>query len=162
MMENKKRAQKTPMSLALDEARKAFVLGEVPVGAVIFRSGKLIAAAHNLVRSVFDPTGHAEIRALRLACQQLHNERLPDCDLYVTLEPCAMCAAAISFARIRRLYYGASDEKGGAIEHGGRFFNQSTCHHAPEIYPGFGGDEAAALLKQFFQLQRAKEFRMQF
>jgi len=146
--------RKSPMEQALDEARKALNLGEVPVGAVIVKKSRIIAAAHNLTHHVFDPTGHAEIRAIRMACQFLQSERLPECDLYVTLEPCAMCAAAISFARIRRLYYGAQDEKGGAVENGGRFFAQATCHHAPEIYSGFASEEASGLLKRFFQLRR--------
>jgi len=146
--------RKSPMEQALDAARQALKLGEVPVGAVIVKQGRIIAAAHNLTHHVFDPTGHAEIRAIRMACQLLQSERLPECDLYVTLEPCAMCAAAISFARIHRLYYGAQDEKGGAVENGGRFFTQASCHHVPEIYSGFANDEASSLLKHFFQQRR--------
>ncbi|UXN03910.1 nucleoside deaminase [Bartonella sp. HY406] len=146
--------QSTPMELALREAKLAFELDEVPVGAVIFHQGKLIAKAHNLTRHVFDPTGHAEIRAIRMACEALSSERLPECDLYVTLEPCAMCAAAISFARIRRLYYGASDPKGGAVEYGPVFFNQPTCHHRPDVYSGLCEQETSDLLTQFFSNKR--------
>lgn len=143
-----------PMERALAQARQALALDEVPVGAVIVRHGMVIAAAHNLTHSVYDPTGHAETRAIRMACEALQSERLPDCDLYVTLEPCAMCAAAISFARIRRLYYGAKDPKGGAVEHGPRFFTQPTCHHAPDIYSAIAEGACARLLKGFFQAKR--------
>jgi tRNA(adenine34) deaminase len=143
-----------PMALALAEARAAAARGEVPVGAVIVRNGTVIAAAHNRPREIKDPTAHAEMLAIRRACEVLGDERLAGCDLYVTLEPCAMCAAAISFARIRRLYFGAPDPKGGAVEHGPRFFAQATCHHAPEVYGGLGESEAAALLKTFFAERR--------
>jgi len=156
-----KTLSESPMEQALDAARQALELGEVPVGAVIVRKARVIAVAHNLTHHVFDPTGHAEIRAIRMACQFLQSERLPECDLYVTLEPCAMCAAAISFARIRRLYYGAPDEKGGAVENGGRFFSQASCHHVPEIYSGFASLEAASLLKQFFQMRRKNKAQPQ-
>lgn len=148
------KSQLTPMELALEQARLAFELGEVPVGAVIFHQGKLIAKAHNLTRHVFDPTGHAEIRAIRMACEALSSERLPECDLYVTLEPCAMCAGAISFSRIRRLYYGARDAKGGAVEHGPIFFSQPTCHHSPDIYAGLCESEASSILTDFFSTRR--------
>jgi len=151
------RTDLSPMKAAFAEAHKAFALDEVPVGAVIVRNGHIIAAAHNLTHSVSDPTGHAEIRAIRMACSTLQSERLADCDLYVTLEPCAMCAAAIAFARIRRLYYGASDPKGGAVEHGPRFFNQPTCHHMPEVYSAIAENEAANLLKEFFLKKRNQQ-----
>ncbi len=143
------------MARALAEADAAGQRGEVPVGAVIVAvDGALLAAAGNRTREYADPTAHAELLAIRAACASLGSERLNDCDLYVTLEPCAMCAAAISFARIRRLYYGASDPKGGGVEHGARVFNQPTCHHAPEIYAGIDEARAAALLKAFFQTKR--------
>lgn len=146
------------MREALNEARRAAAAGEVPVGAVIVRKGKIIAKAHNQTRGGKDfspdPTAHAEIRAIRLACAALSAERLAECDLYVSLEPCAMCAAAISFARIRRLYYGAADAKGGAAEHGGRFFHSPSCFHAPELYSGLSEQESAALLKDFFRSRR--------
>ena len=144
-----------PMLQAFSEAQAAANRGEVPVGAVIVDSyGKQIAAAGNLTLLLKDPTAHAEMLAIRMAAQALGSERLIDCDLYVTLEPCAMCAAAISFARIRRIYFAASDEKMGAIENGPRFFNQPTCHHAPEVYGGIGENEAQALLKDFFKSRR--------
>lgn len=142
------------MGLALTEARAAAALGEVPVGAVVTRDGAVIARAGNRTRELNDPTAHAEILAIRAACEALGDERLVGCDLHVTLEPCAMCAAAISFARIRRLYYGASDPKGGGVEHGGRFYEQPTCHHAPEVYSGFRESEAAAILRDFFRERR--------
>ncbi len=143
------------MSLALDEARAAAERGEVPVGAVIVSaSGDVLVLAGNRTRELNDPTAHAEILAIRAACSVLESERLVDCDLYVTLEPCPMCAAAISFARIRRLYYGASDPKSGGVEHGPRIFSQPTCHHAPEVYPGLAEPESAALLKSFFAAKR--------
>jgi len=142
------------MSLALDEARAAEKRGEVPVGCVIVRNGTVVACAGNRTLADKDPTAHAEMLAIRAAAAALGSERLMDCDLYVTLEPCAMCAAAISFARIRRLYFGAADPKGGAVEHGPRFFGQPTCHHQSEIYGGLGESEAAALLKDFFQARR--------
>ncbi len=143
------------MELALVEARAAGHRGEVPVGAVLVgRDGAVIAAAGNATRRENDPTAHAEIVVIRAGAAKLGAERLAGCDLYVTLEPCAMCAAAISFARIRRVYYGASDPKGGGVEHGGRFFSQPTCHHAPEVYGGIAEDEAARLLKDFFGARR--------
>ena len=142
------------MDLALKQARAAEAAGEVPIGCVIVRDGTVIASAGNRTLTDRDPTAHAEIVAIRSAAKALGSERLADCDLYVTLEPCAMCAAASSFARIRRLYYGAPDPKGGAIEHGVRFFEAPTCHHRPEVYGGIGEGEAAALLREFFQARR--------
>jgi tRNA(Arg) A34 adenosine deaminase TadA len=143
------------MSLALEEAQAAALRGEVPIGAVVAGpDGAVLARAGNRTREWRDPTAHAEIIAIREAARALDNERLIGCDLYVTLEPCAMCAAAISFARIRRLYFGASDEKGGAVESGGRFFSQPTCHHAPEVYGGIDEVRAAALLREFFAALR--------
>ncbi|MCJ2051469.1 nucleoside deaminase [Methylobacterium sp. J-070] len=129
-------------------------MGEVPVGAVVVRDGIVLAVAHNQPRALRDATAHAEILAIRAACARIGDERLTGCDLYVTLEPCAMCAGAISFARIRRLYYGAADPKGGGVEHGPRVFNQPTCHHAPDVYGGFREREAAALLRDFFAQRR--------
>ena len=143
-----------PMRAALDAAHAAAQAGEVPVGAAIFRNGELLAAAGNAPRALADPTAHAEIRAIREAARLLGRDRLEDCDLWVTLEPCAMCAGAIAHARIARLYYGAADPKGGAVEHGPRFFGQPTCHHRPEVYPGIGEDEAARLLRDFFRERR--------
>jgi len=142
------------MELALDEARKAQAAGEVPVGCVIVRDNAVVAAAGNRTLIDRDPTAHAEVIAIRTAAGVLGSERLTDCDLYVTLEPCAMCAAALSFARIRRVYYGAADPKGGAIEHGPRFFTQPTCHHRPEVYGGIGESAAADLLRAFFAAKR--------
>jgi tRNA(adenine34) deaminase len=142
------------MDLALDEARTAVAAGEVPVGCVIVHEGEVIARAHNRTLTDRDPTAHCEMLAIRHAAEALASERLTDCDLYVTLEPCAMCAAAISFARIRRLYYGAADSKGGAVENGVRFFASPTCHHRPEVYGGIGEADAAALLKDFFRARR--------
>jgi tRNA(adenine34) deaminase len=142
------------MELALDEARKAQNIGEVPVGCVIVREGVVIAAAGNRTLADCDPTAHAEIIAIRAAAQTLGSERLVDCDLHVTLEPCAMCAAAMSFARIRRVYYGAPDPKGGAIDNGVRFFASPTCHHRPEVYGGIGEAASAALLRGFFEAKR--------
>jgi tRNA(adenine34) deaminase len=142
------------MDLALAQACAAAQAGEVPVGCVVVREGMVIAAARNRTLSDRDPTAHAEMLAIRQAAMLLGSERLTDCDLYVSLEPCAMCAAAISFARIRRLYYGAADPKGGAVESGVRFFSAATCHHKPEIYGGIGEREAAALLKDFFAARR--------
>lgn len=142
------------MDLALAEARKAASLDEVPIGAVVVRDGMIVAAAHNRVETDKDPTAHAELLAIRAAAATLGAPRLPDCDLYVTLEPCAMCAQAIAFARIRRLYYGASDPKGGGVEHGARIFAQATCHHRPEVYGGIGETDAGALLKEFFAARR--------
>lgn len=144
-----------PMSLALAEAEAAAARGEVPVGAVIVAAdGTVLASAGNRTREGNDPTAHAEILAIRAAAARLESERLTGCDLYVTLEPCAMCAGAISFARIRRLYFGASDEKGGAVENGVRFFADPTCHHAPEVYGGIDEVRAAELLKSFFAMRR--------
>ena len=144
-----------PMALALDQARLAAALGEVPVGAVILGpDGQVMARAHNRVILDHDPTAHAEILALRAAARTLSNERLSDCDLYVTLEPCAMCAGAISLARVRRLYFGADDPKGGAVETGPRLFDQPTCHHRPEIYGGIAASLSATLLRDFFKSRR--------
>jgi tRNA(adenine34) deaminase len=142
------------MDLALGKARAAAVTGEVPVGCVVVRDDTVLAQAFNRTITDRDPTAHAEVPAIRAAAAALGTERLTDCDLYVTLEPCAMCAAAISFARIRRLYYGAADPKGGAIENGVRFFAAPTCHHRPEVYGGIGESEAAALLTAFFRARR--------
>lgn len=142
------------MDAALDEARAAALRDETPVGAVVVRDGVILARAGNETRALSDPTAHAEILAIRRACAAIGSERLPGCDLYVTLEPCAMCAAAISFARIRRLYFGASDEKGGAVEAGPRFFSQPTCHHAPEVYSGLAESDCADILKAFFKRKR--------
>ena len=142
------------MQIALDEARAAGERGEIPVGCAIVRGTDLIARAGNRTVADRDPTAHAELIAIRAAATRLGNERLADCDLYVTLEPCAMCAAAISFARIRRLYFGASDPKGGAVEHGVRFFAAPTCHHRPEVYGNINESDCAALLKDFFQSRR--------
>ena len=141
------------MDMALEEARAAQAAGEVPVGCVIVRDGTVIARAGNRTADR-DPTAHAELIALRTAAAALGSERLSDCDLYVSLEPCAMCAAAMSFARIRRLYYGAADPKGGAVESGVRFFASPTCHHRPEVYGGINETEAAALLRGFFAARR--------
>lgn len=142
------------MQLALEQARAAAAQGEVPVGAIIMRSDRVIASAHNAPRARHDPTAHAEIAAIRAAAAALGQDRLEDCSLWVTLEPCAMCAGAIAHARIARLYYGASDPKGGAVEHGPRLFEQPTIHHRPEIYAGIGAEEAAALLREFFESRR--------
>ena len=147
-------ATHTFMELALDEAHAAADAGEVPIGCVIVCDGDLIAQAANRTLLDRDPTAHAEMVAIRQAAAALGSERLVDCDLYVTLEPCAMCAAAISFARIRRLYYGAADPKGGAVENGVRFFASPTCHHRPEVYGGMNEAEASALLKEFFRARR--------
>ena len=143
-----------PMQAALDAAAKAAAAGEVPVGAVVVKGGEVIAIAANATRNPPDPTGHAEMRAIRQAAAALGDDRLTDCDLYVTLEPCAMCAGAISHARISRLYYAASDPKGGAVEHGARVFEQAQCLHAPEVYSGMGEGEAAELLRGFFRQRR--------
>ncbi|SOC09447.1 nucleoside deaminase [Stappia indica] len=142
------------MDLALEEARAAAARGEVPVGAVLVRGGEILAADGNRTLELSDPTAHAEILVMRRAAATLGSQRLPDCDLYVTLEPCPMCAAAISFARIRRLYFGASDPKGGAVENGVRFYSQPTCHHAPEVYSGLAERDAADLLRGFFRDRR--------
>ena len=139
-----------PMSIAFAEARKAASLGEVPVGAAVMREGRLLASAGNRTRTLNDPTAHAETLAIRIACAAIGDERLTGADLYVTLEPCVLCVGAISFARIRRLYFAAADPKGGAVENGVRFFGQPTCHHAPEVYGGIREQEAAVLLKDFF------------
>jgi len=143
-----------PMKLALDEAARAEAAGEVPVGAVVVRDGRVIASAHNAPRGQSDPTAHAEMLAIRQAAAALGQERLEGCELWVTLEPCAMCAGAIAHARIARLYYAASDPKGGAVEHGARVFDQPQCLHRPEIYSGMGEEEAAALLRGFFRKRR--------
>jgi tRNA(adenine34) deaminase len=142
------------MDLALAEARAAGERGEVPIGSVIVRGGDVVTRAGNRTLADRDPTAHAEIVAIRAAAALLGSERLADSDLYVTLEPCAMCAGAIALARIRRLYYGASDPKGGAVESGGKFFASPTCHHRPEIYGGLAEEEAGALLKDFFKQRR--------
>jgi len=142
------------MSIALEEARAAGARGEVPVGCVVVRDGTIVARAGNRTIADHDPTAHAELIAIRAAASTLGSERLTDCDLYVTLEPCAMCAAAMSFARVRRLYFGAADAKGGAVEHGVRFFAAPTCHHRPEVYGGINESECGELLKSFFQARR--------
>jgi tRNA(adenine34) deaminase len=144
----------TFMDLALEEARAAGEAGEVPVGCVIVHDGAVIARAGNRTLADADPTAHAELVAIRLAASLLGSERLGDCDLYVTLEPCAMCAGAVSFARIRRLYYGAADPKGGAVDNGVKFFAAPTCHHRPEVYGGLAELESSALLKEFFRERR--------
>ncbi len=143
-----------PMRRALAAATEAAARGEVPVGAVVTRSGSVLAVAANAPRALADPTAHAEILAIRAAARALGRDRLDGCDLWVTLEPCAMCAGAIAHARLDRLYYGAEDAKGGAVAHGPRFFGQPTCHHRPEIYAGIGESEAAALLRAFFAARR--------
>ncbi len=148
------RARRDFMQLALDEAARAADRGEVPVGAVLVHAGEVLAADGNRTREQADPTAHAEILVLRAGAARLGNDRLGDCDLYVTLEPCTMCAAAISFARLRRVYYGAADPKGGAVESGVRFFAQPTCHHRPEVYGGFRERESAQLLRDFFAGRR--------
>ena len=142
------------MQRALEEARAAGERGEVPIGAVVVADGEVVAAAGNRTRELNDVTAHAEILAIREASSKLSAERLSGADLYVTLEPCAMCAAAISFARIKRLYYGADDEKGGGVDHGGRFYSQSTCHHRPEVYSGIAAQDASTILKAFFETKR--------
>ena len=139
------------MERAFAEAEAAAGRGEVPVGAVVVQDGRVLAAAGNRTEEQNDPTAHAELLAIREACAAMGAPRLPDADLYVTLEPCAMCAQAIAFARLRRLYYGAADPKGGGVAHGARIFSRPTCHHRPEIYDGIDGERAAALLKRFFQ-----------
>jgi tRNA(adenine34) deaminase len=145
---------KSFMDQALNLARAAALAGEVPVGCVVVREGEVIAGAANRTLTDRDPTAHAEMLAIRQAARVLGTERLTDCDVHVTLEPCAMCAGAISFARIRRLYYGAADPKGGAVDNGVRFFTSPTCHHRPEVYGGIGEREASALLKDFFKERR--------
>ncbi len=143
------------MQMALAEARAAADAGEVPVGAVLVdAAGHVLSRAGNRVEAAYDPTGHAEMRVIRAACAERQSPRLPDCDLYVTLEPCAMCATAISFARLRRVYFGAYDPKGGSVEHGGKFFNQPTCHHAPEVVGGVEEQESSAILRAFFAARR--------
>lgn len=143
------------MARALALAREAQAAGEVPVGAVVVRRGEVVGEGYNTPRASKDPTAHAEIVAIRRASEKLGQERLEECELWVTLEPCAMCAGAISHARIARLYYAAPDPKGGAVEHGARVFDQPQCHHRPEVYSGMGEDEAAALLRNFFAERRA-------
>jgi tRNA(adenine34) deaminase len=142
------------MDLAIAESRSAQAAGEVPIGCVVVRDGGVIARAGNRTLRDKDPTAHAEILAIRQAAAAIGSERLVDCDLYVTLEPCTMCAGAISFARLRRLYYGATDSKGGAVESGVRFFAAPTCHHRPEVYGGIAEVETAALLRDFFRERR--------
>jgi tRNA(adenine34) deaminase len=143
-----------PMRLALDEARAAAAAGEVPVGALVTRDGEVLGIGRNRMRADHDPTAHAEVVAMRAAAQAVGDWRLDGCDLWVTLEPCAMCAGAIALARVSRLYFGAGDPKGGAVLHGPRLFTQPTCHHAPEVYPGIGEGEAGELLRDFFRERR--------
>ena len=150
----KKSGQAAAFDRAFAEAKAAALRGEVPVGAAILKDEVIIAAAGNRTLELKDPTAHAEMLAIRLACAALGSERLNGCDLLVTLEPCAMCAGAISFARLRRVYYAAADEKGGAVAHGPRFFVQPTCHHAPEVIAGLREQEAADMLRDFFQERR--------
>ena len=142
------------MDMALEDARAAGARGEVPVGCVIVRDGAVVARAGNRTLADRDPTAHAEIIAIRAAAALLGSERLDGCDLYVTLEPCAMCAGAVAFARVRRLYYGAADPKGGAVDNGVKFFASPTCHHRPEVYGGMAEAEAGVLLKEFFRERR--------
>ena len=146
--------QPSYMDVAFEEAREAQAAGEVPVGCAVVRGGAVVARAGNRTLRDRDPTAHAELLAIRAAAAELGSERLTDCDLYVTLEPCTMCAAAVSFARIRRLYYGAADPKGGAVENGVRLFAAATCHHRPEVYGGIGEQESAGLLRAFFADRR--------
>jgi tRNA(Arg) A34 adenosine deaminase TadA len=153
-MSNRRREPDDPMSLAFAEARAAEARGEAPIGAVLARDGVVIALTGNRTRELADPTAHAEMLVIRDAAAKLGSERLVGCELYVTLEPCAMCAGAISHARIRRLYYAAPDPKGGALENGPRFFGQPTCHHAPETYGGIRESEAAEMLRAFFAARR--------
>ncbi len=148
------RAGESYMLAALAEAEAAAARGEVPVGALLVIDGRVLARAGNRTRALADPTAHAELLVIRQACATVGSDRLENADLYVTLEPCAMCAAAISFARIRRLYFAAADPKGGAVEHGTRFFSSPTCHHAPEVYGGIEEVRAAALLREFFAARR--------
>lgn len=147
-------ARRDFMALALEQAAEAAARGEVPVGAVLVRDGAVLAADGNRTRELSDPSAHAEMLVIRRAATRLGSDRLPDCDLYVTLEPCTMCAGLIAWARLRRLYYGAADPKGGAVESGVRFFAQPTCHHRPDIYGGLGESEAARLLRDFFAGRR--------
>ena len=142
------------MEMALEEAQAAGERGEVPIGAVVVVDDIAVSRSGNRTRELNDVTAHAEIAAIRLACEALGQERLAGADLYVTLEPCTMCAGAISFARLRRLYFGATDEKGGAVVNGVRFFTSPTCHHTPDIYPGIGESQAAVILKDFFRERR--------
>lgn len=139
---------------AFDLAKESAAKGEVPIGCVIVHDGEIIASGINMIETTHDPSAHAEIVAIRKAAKKLESPRLTDCDLYVTLEPCPMCAQAISFARIRRLYFGAYDPKGGGVEHGPRIFEQPTCHHAPEVIGGLMESECSALLKEFFKAKR--------
>jgi tRNA(adenine34) deaminase len=143
-----------PMAIALAQAVKAVAAGEVPIGAAVVKDGMVIASAHNAPRGLHDPTAHAEMLAIREAARRLGRDRLEDCDLWVTLEPCAMCAGAIAHARIARLYYAAPDAKGGAVEHGARIFEQKQCLHRPEVYSGMGEEEAVELLRGFFAERR--------
>ncbi|MGY5806739.1 nucleoside deaminase [Rhizobium sp. LEGMi198b] len=145
------------MELALAEARSAGARGEVPIGAVLVVDNAVVTKAGNRTRELNDVTAHAEIAVIRMACEALGQERLTGADLYVTLEPCTMCAAAISFARIRRLYYGAEDPKGGGVDNGVRFYRQPTCHHAPEVYSGMAERDAADILREFFQQKRLED-----
>ena len=144
------------MIKAIEESRKASKEGEVPIGAVIVDSStnEIIASTHNLTETDNDPTAHAEILAIKKACEYKKSPRIPDCDIYVTLEPCPMCATAISFARIRRVYFGAYDPKGGGIDHGAKIFNQTTCHHKPEVYGGIHEQECGEIIKEFFKDKR--------
>jgi len=148
------KTEQDPMRIAFDEAHAAMARGEVPIGAALVLDGTVIARNGNRTIERDDPTAHAEMLVIREAARQVGSQRLVGADLYVTLEPCAMCAAAISFARIRRLYFGAADAKGGAVEHGPRFYAQPTCHHAPEVYGGIGESESAAMLRRFFAERR--------
>jgi tRNA(adenine34) deaminase len=143
------------MELALAEARAAAAEGEVPIGCVIVRDGTVIARGRNRTVADHDPTAHAEVLALRAAAASLGTERLTQCDIYITLEPCTMCAGALSLARVRRLYYGATDPKGGAVDSGVQFFRAPTCHHRPDVYGGIAEQEAAALLREFFARRRS-------
>ena len=149
-----KRSDLDPWERAFAEARAAATRGEAPIGAVLVKDGKILASAGNRTIEDNDPTAHAEMLVIRAAAKIVHDERLTGCDLYVTLEPCAMCAGAISFARLRRLYFAAEDEKGGAVENGPRFFAQKTCHHRPEVYGGIRASESAAMLRDFFKARR--------
>ena len=142
------------MRLALDEAKAAAASGEVPVGAVVTRAGEVLAVGRNRMRDLNDPTAHAEMVAIRAAAEAVGDCRLDGCDLWVTLEPCAMCAGAIALARISRLYFAAADPKGGGVIHGPRLFSQPTCHHAPEVYGGIGEDESGLMLRDFFKARR--------
>lgn len=147
-------ADLSPMHRALACAKRAVLVDEVPIGAAIVRQGQIISVAHNLTRTRQDPTAHAEIVAIRAACRQLAVSRLDDCDIYVTLEPCAMCAQAIAYAHLRRLYFGAADPKGGGVDHGACVFDKVTCHHRPEVYSGIGERAASTLLQDFFRERR--------